>query len=67
MWEKLKAKLTSRKFLAVLLVTLWWLIEGTLNGSWGELGWKIVALVLGYLGVEGAVDLIAYFRGSEGE
>lgn len=65
MWEKLKAKLTSRKFLAVLLVTLWWLIEGTLNGGWGELGWKIVALVLGYLGVEGAVDLISFFRGEK--
>jgi len=62
MWEKLLRKLSSRKFLTVLIVTLWWLIGGSLNGGWEELGWKIVALVLGYVGVEGAVDLIAFFR-----
>ncbi len=59
----IREKLTSRKFLAVLICTLWWLIEGTVNGMWAELGWKIVAVVLGYLGVEGARDLLlAYFR-----
>lgn len=67
MWEEIKRKLTSRKFLAVVLVSVWWLVEGTISGVWGELGWKIVALVLGYLAAEGAKDLLAYFRSSGGE
>lgn len=56
-------KLTSRKFWAAMLVTVWWLVEGSLSGALAEIGWKIVAVVLGYIVSEGARDLlIAYWR-----
>jgi len=66
MAKSILEKLTSRKFWAVMLVTVWWLVEGTLNGTIAEIGWKIVAVVLGYLLAEGSRDiLLAYFRGKE--
>ena len=66
MAKRIIEKLTSRKFWAVMLATLWWLVEGTLNGTMAEVGWKIVAIILGYLVAEGGRDLLlAYFRGKE--
>ena len=58
----IKEKLMSRKFWAVMVATVWWLVCGTLGGAWEELGWKIVALILGYLVVEGGADLVKFFR-----
>ena len=59
----LKRKLTSRKFWAAMIVTVWWLVEGAINGTWNALGWKIVAVVLGYIAGEGARDvLLAYWQ-----
>lgn len=64
----LKRKLTSRKFWAAMIVTIWWLIEGSLSGTWGALGWQIVAVVLGYIAGEGIRDaLLAYWRGTNGK
>ena len=60
----IKEKLMSRKFWAVMMATIWWLVCGTLGGAWEELGWKIVALVLGYLVAEGGADLVKFFRSS---
>ena len=60
--SRIKEKLMSRKFWAVLVTTVWWLVCGTLQGTWQELGWKIVALVLGYLVAEGGTDLVKFFR-----
>jgi len=57
-----KEKLMSRKFWAVMVATVWWLVCGTLGGAWEELGWKIVALILGYLVAEGGADLVKFFR-----
>ena len=57
-----KEKLMSRKFWAVMVATVWWLVCGTLGGAWEELGWKIVALILGYLVAEGGADLVRFFR-----
>jgi hypothetical protein len=62
MWEAIKRKLTSRKFWAMFIVTLWWLVEGTVNGIWQELGWKIVAVVSSYILGEAAVDFISWLR-----
>jgi len=62
MWEAIKRKLTSRKFWAMLIVTLWWMIEGTVSGMWQELGWKVVAVVSSYILGEAAVDFIAWLR-----
>lgn len=60
-------KLTSRKFWAAMLATIWWLVEGTLNQTMAQVGWKIVAVILGYLVTEGARDiLIAYWRNHQG-
>ena len=60
----LKRKLTSRKFWAAMIVTVWWLVEGSMSGAWAALGWKIVAVVLGYIAGEGIRDaLLAYWRG----
>ena len=58
----IKEKLMSRKFWAVMVATVWWLVCGTLGGAWEELGWKIVALILGYLVAEGGADLVKFFR-----
>jgi len=52
--SELKRKLTSRKFWAVMVATVWW-------------GWKIVALILGYLVAEGGADLVKFFRSQNGE
>ena len=60
--DKIKEKLMSRKFWAVMIATLWWLVSGTLNGGWEELGWKVVALILGYVAAEGGADLIKFYR-----
>ena len=60
--SRIKEKLMSRKFWAVMVATVWWLVCGTLSGTWQELGWKIVALVLGYLVAEGGADLVKFFR-----
>lgn len=61
----LKEKLYSRKFWAAMIVTVWWLIEGSLSGTWAALGWKIVAVVLGYIAGEGIRDaLLAYWQGT---
>jgi hypothetical protein len=62
MWEAIKKKLTSRKFWAMFIVTLWWLVEGTVNSMWQELGWKIVAVVTSYILGEAAVDFISWLR-----
>jgi hypothetical protein len=62
MWEAIKRKLTSRKFWAMFIVTLWWLVEGTVNSMWQELGWKIVAVVTSYILGEAAVDFISWLR-----
>jgi hypothetical protein len=57
-------RLTSRKFLVALFVIVWWLIEGTLTGSFADIGWQIVAVALGYILGESARDaLLAYWRG----
>lgn len=59
-------KLLSRKFWAAMLAALWWLISGTLTDTMAEVGWKVVAVILGYLVSEGARDvLIAYWRRNE--
>jgi len=60
--QVVKEKLMSRKFWAVMVATVWWLVCGTLGGAWEELGWKIVALILGYLVAEGGADLVKFFR-----
>jgi len=68
MGKRIIEKLLSRKFWAVMIATLWWLVEGTLNGTFAEIGWKVVAVILGYLVAEGSRDiLIAYYRGKEGK
>lgn len=60
----LKQKLTSRKFWAAMIAAVWWLIEGSLNGTMAEIGWQVVTVILGYITAEGARDaLIAYWRG----
>jgi hypothetical protein len=46
----------------MLIVTLWWLVEGTVNSMWQELGWKIVAVVTSYILGEAAVDFISWLR-----
>jgi len=65
--SELKRKLTSRKFWAMMVATVWWLVCGTIGGAWEELGWKIVALILGYLVAEGGADLVKFFRSQNGE
>jgi len=65
--SELERKLTSRKFWAVMVATVWWLVCGTIGGAWEELGWKIVALILGYLVAEGGADLVKFFRSQNGE
>ncbi len=60
----MKAKLTSRKFIAVVAAA----IAALCAAFAGELAWQeatrqVVALVLAYLGVEGAGDVAARWRG----
>ena len=67
--QSLLKRLTSRKFLAAAIAALWYLIAGTFGEPVEAVGWKVVAVVLGYIVVEGGKDLIvAYWtnqRGSE--
>jgi hypothetical protein len=50
-------KLKSRKFLTVAggIISLG-ITAATGNATWAEVAWPIAVLILGYLGVEGAID-----------
>jgi len=51
--QPLLKRLTSRKFLAAAIAALWYLIAGTFGEPVEAMGWKVVAVVLGYIVVEG--------------
>ena len=64
LWQRLR----SRKFIAVMVAALWYLISGTLNGTLESVGWTVLAIILGYLVSEGAKDaLIAYWNGKNSQ
>ena len=61
-------RLKSRKFIAAMVAALWYLVSGTLNGTLEQMGWTVIAIVLGYVVTEGSKDaLVAYFKAKNGE
>jgi len=65
--DSILKRLLSPRFIAAEVAALWYLVAGTFSEPVEAMGWKVVAIILGYIVVEGGRDLIiAYWTNQKG-